>query len=74
MKNKNQKIIVIVWIICLIGVVFCVYMLIRNEAVYDFKTKTLYENYEEYDNYASYAEMMDIFWEWDFEKFKREIT
>lgn len=41
---------------------FCIGMLLRNERVYSFRIKLLYESYETYVKLPSYRQMMMQFW------------
>lgn len=51
---------------------FCYYMLNRNGWVRKMRLKILYEQgVEEYEKYVDYDAMLNRWWEWDVEKFRR---
>ncbi len=62
-------------LVCIIALISCWYLLVRNNWVYTHRTKILnmgdMGDMTEYDNLLSYKEMMNKFWVWDIEKLKR---
>lgn len=58
--------------ICLIAILFSLYMLYRNDKVYEYHMNLLHNNPNQYENLADYREMMAKWWEWDFTKFIKE--
>lgn len=70
MINIISIIVSILLVLLSIGVLFCIYMLFRNDAVYNFRMSVLrVRGLEEYDRLPEYDEMMRKFWVWPLEKF-----
>lgn len=61
-----------IYLICILIIsIWAAYMLIRNEAVYKFRVKTLYDSPNVYHKLPSYEDMIYKYWYvWDFERFK----
>lgn len=49
--------------------VFAIYILFRNEWVYNCRTFLLHSNYDTYKKLPSYDKMVLKFWVWDVNKF-----
>ncbi len=56
-------------IILIAYLVFGIYMIIRNDWVYEQKIKLIDEGKDK--NYLSYDEMLKKFWVWDVEKLRK---
>ena len=48
--------------LCLLGMGFCIMMLVRNSKVYHSRLRILYEDRAKYDRLPSYNRMMLEFW------------
>jgi len=57
-------------VLCLITVVFCFFMLFRNDWVFKQRQRLLDENFFEYSKYWSYEKMLQKFYIWDVEKMR----
>jgi len=57
----------------LFGVLFCLYMNIRNDWVYKQRTKLLKHSFNEYLMLPTYNYMFYKFWVWDINKFLKKI-
>jgi len=55
--------------ICVLGLIWCQFMLIRNAWVYRVRTRLLHADMGRYDKLVSYEEMLRRFWIWDIERF-----
>lgn len=58
--------------VCGVSALACIYMLIRNQWVFDNRIKILNRSHLEYSRLPSYDTMLNRFWVWDIEKFKGE--
>ena len=59
--------------VCAVGLVFCAYMLFRNQAVFNYRMKVLHEaGIDGYDKLSSYDVMFNKFWVWPLSKFKEQ--
>ena len=52
-----------------LGMLFCGFMLVRNEWVYDQVTRLLWTDYETYKRLPDYKTILNRFWVWDINKF-----
>ena len=66
------KLLYVVIILCLIGIVFCGYMLVRNNWVHNHRIEIHNSNQVEYETLWSYDKMMHNFWIWDVNSMKND--
>lgn len=61
-------------ILLIIYTPICIYFLIRNQAIYNFRIRLINEKgLNEYIKYLPYQQMMyKRFWDWNFEEMKNE--
>lgn len=53
----------------ILAIIFCVYMLYRNNCVYEYRTKLLWSDYEAYETLPDYGVMVGRWWVWPMSKF-----
>ena len=57
---------------CLFGLVACLYMAVRNQAVYNYRVKVLSTDMDKYERLPSYNTMMYKFWVWPMSRFDKQ--
>ncbi len=55
--------------LCLVGMFFCLFMLVRNDWVYQARFRVAFEDRAAYERLPSYSAMMWRLWVWDIQKF-----
>lgn len=50
---------------------FCVYLLYRNEKVFQFRTNEIYRDLDAYEKLPSHNTMLFRFWVWPLTKFRK---
>jgi hypothetical protein len=55
--------------ICVLGMIFCNYMLRRNDKIYEFRLNMIKEDFNHYEKLPSYDYMLWYFWVWTLDKF-----
>ena len=56
--------------VCSLGMAFCVYMLWRNQRVYEFRMRLIDEDMDRYNQLPGYDEMVNRWWVWPLERFE----